>query len=158
MTIAAHMVLQLIVFTSIMVCVFMAQNITQNASDFARGKPLFWLGVAYVVVLNGLALYTTWTVIASLINLTVVLVFPSGLDQTACCLAALTLLVVLKVTWFCLENFVWDRYARLSLLTLYVLYTLLRYILTPYLVGIWASIGICSKKQSDPNVPQVCCR
>jgi Na+(H+)/acetate symporter ActP len=112
MTILAYIVLLLIAITNIMVCVFMARNITHNASDFARGKPLFWLGVAYRVVLNGLAMYTTWTVIASLINLTTALVYAGGLDQTACCIASLTLLVVFHVTWFCLENFVWDRYAR----------------------------------------------
>ena len=57
----------------------MARNITKYAAEFARGTPLFWYtdyiinvirsnshrwGIAYRVVLNGLGIYTTWTVIA----------------------------------------------------------------------------------------------
>ena len=35
-----------------------------------------------------------------------------------------------------------------------MLVLLLRYILTPYLVVIWASNGIRAKNMDDPNVPQ----
>jgi len=118
----------------------MAKNIGDNAQNFSRGSPLFWWGVAYHVILNGLATYTTWTVIASLINLTTALVYAGEVGQKEAALAALTLLVIFHSTWFCVENFVVDRYAR--------------YILTPYLVVIWACNGIRAKKMSDPDVPQ----
>ena len=104
----------------------MTRNITHSAEEFAYKAPLFWWGVAYRTVLNGMGMYlllllllllssgiyTTWTVIASLINLTTALVYAGGLDQTNCCLAALSLLVIFHVTWFVLENFVFDKYAR----------------------------------------------
>jgi len=48
--------------------------------------------------------------------------------------------VIFHCTWFVIENFVVDFYAR--------------YILTPYLVVIWASNGIRARKMDDPNVPQ----
>ena len=54
---------------------FMAKNIGDNIEDFTRGSPLFWWGVVYRVILNGLGIYTTWTVIASLVNLTTALVY-----------------------------------------------------------------------------------
>merc|ERR1712107_482771 len=50
-----------------------------------------------------------------------------------------TLLVIFHVTWFILENLVFDRYVR--------------YILTPYLVVIWALNWIRAKKITDPLVP-----
>jgi len=140
MAIVASIFLFLIAITNILVMVFMARNISHHAEEFAYKAPLFWWGVAYRIVLNGLGIYTTWTVIASLINLTTALVYPGGLDQTNCCIASLSLLVIFHVTWFILENFVFDKYAR--------------YILTPYLVVIWASYGIRSKKNDDPMVPQ----
>lgn len=140
LTILASITLFLIAITNILVMAFMAKNIGDNVEDFKRGAPLFWWGIAYRVILNGLGIYTTWTVIASLINLTTALVYAGEVDQREACLAALSLLVIFHCTWFVIENFVVDFYAR--------------YILTPYLVVIWASNGIRIKKMDDPLVPQ----
>jgi len=140
LTILAFFILVSIAVSNIAVMTLMARNITKYATEFARGTPLFWWGVAYRVVLNGLGIYTTWTVIASLINFTTALVYPGGLGQEACCIVSLSLLVIFHVTWFVLENFVFDKYVR--------------YILTPYLVVIWALNGIRSKKMTDPLVPE----
>jgi len=100
---------------------------------------MFWYGLVYRLTLNGLGIYTTWTIVASLINFTSALVFYGEVDQKTACLVSLSLLVVFHVSWFILENFVFDFYAR--------------YILTPYIVVIWASNGIRAKKWGDPNVP-----
>lgn len=140
LTILASITLLLIAITNILVMAFMAKNIGDNVEDFKRGAPLFWWGIAYRVILNGLGIYTTWTVIASLINMTTALVYAGEVDQREACLAALSLLVIFHCTWFVIENFVVDFYAR--------------YILTPYLVVIWASNGIRIKKMDDPLVPQ----
>jgi len=140
LTILASITLFLIAISNIVVMFFMAKNIGDNIEDFTRGAPLFWWGVVYRVILNGLGIYTTWTVIASLVNLTTALVYAGEVDQRGACLAALSLLVIFHCTWFVIENFVVDFYAR--------------YILTPYLVVIWASNGIRAKKMDDPDVPQ----
>jgi len=140
LTILASITLFLIAISNILVMFFMAKNIGDNIEDFTRGAPLFWWGVVYRVILNGLGIYTTWTVIASLVNLTTALVYAGEVDQRGACLAALSLLVIFHCTWFVIENFVVDFYAR--------------YILTPYLVVIWASNGIRAKKMDDPDVPQ----
>ena len=63
-------------------------------------------------VLNGVAIYTTWTTIASLINLATALTYSGGVDQRQACLASLSLLVIIHCTWFILENFVFDKYVR----------------------------------------------
>lgn len=139
LTVLAFFFLLSIALSNIAVMALMARNIAKYAAEFAQGTPLFWWGVAYRVIYNGLGIYTTWTVIASLINLTTALVYAGGLDQQACCIASLTLLVIFHVTWFALENFVFDRYVR--------------YLLTPYLVVIWACNGIRAKKMTDPLVP-----
>jgi len=138
--ILASICLFLIAITNILVMVFMAKNIGDNSQYFIRGAPLFWWGVVYRFILNGLGIYTTWTVIASLVNLTSALVYAGQVDQREAALAALSLLVIFHCTWFVVENFVVDFYAR--------------YILTPYLVVIWASNGIRAKKMDDPDVPQ----
>jgi len=140
LTILASIFLFLIAITNIMVMVFMAKNIGDNAGNFIHGSPLFWWGVGYRVILNGLGIYTTWTIIASLVNLTTALVYAGQVDPREAALAALSLLVIIHCTWFVIENWLVDFYAR--------------YLLTPYLVVIWAANGIRVKKMDDPNVPQ----
>ena len=95
-----------------LVIVFMTRNLDRHAHEFQRGGPLFWWGALYRFCLNGLAIYTTWTTIASLINLATALTYSGGVDQRAACLTSLSLLVIIHCTWFILENFVFDRYVR----------------------------------------------
>lgn len=140
LTILSFVVLVLIAVTNILTMVMMARNLALHATAFTRGAPDYWWGVFYRLLLNGLGVYTTWTVIASLVNLTTALVYPGGVDQRGACLASLSLLVIFHTTWFVLENFVFDKYTR--------------YLLTPYLVVIWASNGIRAKKMTDPTVPE----
>jgi len=94
----------------------------------------------YRFVVNGLAIYTTWTTIASLINIGTALVYVGGVSNKDASLAMLSLLVIIHCTWFVLENFVFDKYVR--------------FILTQYLVVIWAINGVRAKKMDDENVPQ----
>jgi len=140
LTILSSICLFLVAITNILAMVFMAKNIGDNTAIFSRGSPLFRWGVVYRVILNGLGMYTTWTVIASLVNMTSALVFAGQVDQREAALAALSLLVIFHCTWFVVENWLVDFYAR--------------YLLTPYIVVIWASNGIRAKKMDDPDVPQ----
>merc|ERR1712045_86689 len=130
--------------TNILVIVFMTKNLGKHNHEFQRGGSLFWWGVLFRFVLNGLAVYTTWTVIASLLNLAVALVYAGGVDQREAALSSLSLLVIIHCTWFVLENFLLDYHVR--------------YILTQYLVVIWAANGIRSeimtKKKDGQDVPK----
>ncbi|XP_028282970.1 uncharacterized protein LOC114449468 [Parambassis ranga] len=70
-----------------------------------------------ILVQNGLAVYTTWTSIASLINFSVVLQL-WGVDRSTAGTASLCILFAEVVGWFILENWVLDRWVR-NILTVY---------------------------------------
>ena len=64
------------------------------------------------IILNGLATYTTWTIVASKINLATALVYAGQVDQRDASLLALSCLLIGQCLWFGMENFLLDRYAR----------------------------------------------
>ncbi|CAK6969379.1 uncharacterized protein LOC128368915 [Scomber scombrus] len=70
-----------------------------------------------ILVQNGLALYTTWTSIASLINFSLVLHLWGVVRSTAAS-ASLCILFAELMGWFILENWVLDRWVR-NILTVY---------------------------------------
>ncbi|XP_011614656.1 uncharacterized protein [Takifugu rubripes] len=70
-----------------------------------------------ILVHNGLALYATWTAIASLINFTLVLHL-WGVDRSTAATASLCILFGEVAIWFILENWVLDRWVR-NILTVY---------------------------------------
>ncbi|XP_023326464.1 uncharacterized protein LOC111699920 isoform X2 [Eurytemora carolleeae] len=116
--IAACVILILIAATGIAVVGMMARNVEKYSEEYAKGTDMFIWGILYRFMMNGFAVYATWTVIASLLNFTIALVYAGDTDLKATSLAALSLLVIFHVTWFILENFVFDKYVR--------------YLLTPY--------------------------
>ncbi|XP_044147875.1 uncharacterized protein LOC122935968 [Bufo gargarizans] len=87
---------------------------------------------------NGIAVYATWTTIACLLNFAVALTYgdyiPNSISTTVC----LSILAFEVVLWFCLENFVFDKYVR--------------YTLTVYPVVIVALSGALDKN-FDKNKP-----
>ncbi|MEQ2168858.1 hypothetical protein GOODEAATRI_019012 [Goodea atripinnis] len=68
-------------------------------------------------VQNGLAVYTTWSSIASLLNLSVVLHL-WGVDKSTAATASLCILFAELLGWFILESWVLDRWVR-NILTVY---------------------------------------
>ncbi|XP_075994164.1 uncharacterized protein LOC142988787 [Genypterus blacodes] len=97
-----------------------------------------------VLIQNGLAIYATWTTIASLINLTIELTLDANMSQTNAATVALGVLVAVLFVWFMLENTVFDRHVR--------------YILTIYPVVIWALCGIFTKNYNAaaPSRNDIC--
>lgn len=96
------------------------------------------LGCLRWMVQNGLAVYTTWTSIASLINFAVVLQL-WGVSHSTAATASLCILFGEIVAWFILENWVLDRWVR--------------YIITVYPVVIVALVGNITKhyNSADPT-------
>lgn len=74
---------------------------------------------AYVFVMNGMGIYTTWTVIASLLNLAHALRYVSEVSMKDTSNVSLSLLLVLSVIYFLFENTTLDKK--------------LRFLFTPYL-------------------------
>ncbi|XP_067434556.1 uncharacterized protein [Thunnus thynnus] len=92
-----------------------------------------------VLIQNGIAMYATWTTIASLINLNIVLTSNANMSQTDAATISLSILTVILFVWFILENIVLDKHVR--------------YILTIYPVVIWALTGVYTKNYDaeDPS-------
>ncbi|XP_047424510.1 uncharacterized protein LOC124995840 [Mugil cephalus] len=84
-----------------------------------------------VLIQNGVAIYATWTTIATLINLTIVLIYEANMSQKDAATLSLSLLTAALVAWFVMENFVLDKHVR--------------FILTIYPVVIWALAGVFTK-------------
>ena len=88
--------------------------------------------LTWILPVNGLFLYATWTTIASLINLAAAVQYSSSLDVSGADSGtiSLSLLLVTVVVYFILENTILCR--------------VLRYVLSVYPVVIWALIGVLS--------------
>ncbi|XP_074550162.1 uncharacterized protein LOC141807844 [Halichoeres trimaculatus] len=84
-----------------------------------------------VIVQNGIMIYTTWTTIATLINLTIVLTYNAEMSPTDAATISYSILAVILLVWFILENLVLDKHVR--------------YILIVYPVVIWALCGNLDK-------------
>lgn len=91
-----------------------------------------------IVVQNGVMIYTTWTTIATLINLAIVLTYEANMNPTDAATISYSILSVVLIVWFILENTVLDKHVR--------------YILIVYPVVIWAVSGNLDKNY-DPVSP-----
>ena len=90
-----------------------------------------------VLVLNGLALYATWTTIAGLVNFSIVLQYTFSVDPSMVGTATLALLSAVILLFFTLESTVLNSYAR--------------DVFTVYPVVIWALIGVLDKHWGVPG-------
>ena len=83
--------------------------------------------LTWALVVNGVGFYATWTTVASFVNISAVLQYFAGLSAADSGTVSLVLLTVTIVTYFVLENTIFDRFAR--------------YVLCVYPVVIWALIA-----------------
>ncbi|KAG5268586.1 hypothetical protein AALO_G00214190 [Alosa alosa] len=71
-----------------------------------------------VLVQNAIGVYTTWTTIATLINLTIVMDYNGQVSTLDAGTVSLSILLVEVLVWFVVENFVLDKHVR-YILTIY---------------------------------------
>ena len=85
-----------------------------------------WVDVflTWILPINGMFIYATWTTIASLVNLAAAVQYSHGVSATNSGTISLSLLLAALVVYFILENTVF--------------YLFLQYVLTVYPVVIWA--------------------
>jgi len=91
-------------------------------------RDILWLRL---LVQNGLATYGTWLVVATLINLVIVLHYSAGMAADKAAYIAQGILIGIVIIYHCVTNFVLNMYTR--------------YLISPYLVLIWALSGIVDK-------------
>ncbi|MEQ2288318.1 hypothetical protein AMECASPLE_021435 [Ameca splendens] len=135
---AALAFLILIALTNYAVIFFSCYGLSQYGAWLNKyHKVDLWLH--RVLIQNGISIYATWTTIASLVNLTIVLVYDANVSNTDAATISLSLLTVVVVAWFFLENFVFDKHVR--------------FILTIYPVVIWALTGVFTENYNaaDPT-------
>ncbi|XP_062972065.1 uncharacterized protein LOC134392037 [Elgaria multicarinata webbii] len=68
-----------------------------------------------ILVQNGIAVYATWTTIATLLNFTVVLIYIGNVSDRTATITSLCILFFELIIWFYLENFLLDKYVRYTL-------------------------------------------
>ena len=66
----------------------------------------------YVFILNGFGVYDSWTTIASLINLGTTLKYVSQVSELAVSNVCLSLLLIMYLIWFFMENTILDSKMR----------------------------------------------
>ena len=67
-----------------------------------------------ILVLNGLLFYATWTTIASLINLAAAVQHDANTNGSTAAYISLSLLTATVITYFLLENIIFNQYLRYS--------------------------------------------
>ncbi|XP_068243870.1 uncharacterized protein [Palaemon carinicauda] len=87
---------------------------------------------------NGLAIYTTWSTIAALLNLGIALQYEAQLEKQLIVYIVLGTISGLMLLWFILENTVLDRFVR--------------YTVTQYAVIVLAMSGIYIKKYAESTM------
>ena len=156
--VGSAILLFLIAMTNIMAIGILARNIAQDGHQLREDRPkIYWIYV--ILPLNGQGIYTTWTCIASLVNLGTALRYVADIEMEKVSHICLGSLLALVVIYFALESTILDNYIRL-LLTPYLgmffskilLDAMRRYIYVFVIVVIWASVGILVKKMDDESV------
>ncbi|KAF7692819.1 uncharacterized protein si:dkey-29d8.3 [Silurus meridionalis] len=127
--IPALICLALIAFTSYLLIFFSCVGLRTHGAWLKHNHPVD-LCCIYVLVQNGIATYSTWTTIATLLNLSVVLDINS-MSPTDAATVSLSILLIEVIVWFAVENFVIEKHVR--------------YILTVYPVIIFALSGNLNK-------------
>ncbi|XP_032862477.1 uncharacterized protein LOC116965016 [Tyto alba] len=85
-----------------------------HSAWFVKGhRADLWL--IRILIQNGLALYATWTIIATLLNFAVVLIYKWNVSNETATTASLSILAFDLAIWFYLENFILDKYVRYNL-------------------------------------------
>lgn len=96
-----------------------------------------------IAVVNGVAMYATWTAIASLINLGVVLVYKwcQPVTSETASVIGLGILAFIAVIYVAMDVTILERYTRYSL--------------SPYAVVIWALSAVIARNYNKDNVSSI---
>jgi len=126
-----------IAITNIISITLLIRNIECENHQLKQERPkVYWTYI--VLAFNGQGLYVTWTVIASLINFTTALHYKDGVNMQTSVYVNLSMLLVIAVGYAMIEMVFLDTFTR--------------FLVTPYLVAIWALAGTLSKKYPDSDV------
>ncbi|XP_077592564.1 uncharacterized protein LOC144209888 [Stigmatopora nigra] len=89
------------------------------------------------LVQNGVMIYTTWTTIAMLINLAIVLTYEANISPANSATVSYCMLTAVMLIWFFMQNVILDKH--------------MRYVLVDYPVVIWALAGNFDKNYNTES-------
>ncbi|KAK4306119.1 hypothetical protein Pmani_022025 [Petrolisthes manimaculis] len=123
---ASFILLLLVAITNVLAIVLAAYCFSETADTlFVQSKGHFW---ANILVINGLAVYVVWTIIATLLNFTIFLSYGENYVLDNVCVGVLSFLLVACIVWFIVENTLLVKGANP--------------LLTHYLVLVWSITGV----------------
>ncbi|XP_048385919.1 uncharacterized protein si:ch211-161h7.5 isoform X4 [Stegostoma tigrinum] len=106
--------LALIAFTSYVALFFTYRALHTQLPWMQKYRKIdMWL--VRILIQNGVAVYATWTTIATLINFAVVLTYSGCVSNVTSGTVSLSILAFEVILWFYLENVVLDQYVRYTL-------------------------------------------
>ncbi|XP_011675072.1 uncharacterized protein LOC756072 isoform X2 [Strongylocentrotus purpuratus] len=121
---------------TVYVCLWLNHRNVEKYRDVMETNHKVDLWCNRILIQNGLAVYATWTSIATLINLSIALTYLADVKNLSSSLISLSILTAEVVVYFVVDTFYWDRY--------------LRYTFTVYPTIIWALSGVLSENW-DPD-------
>lgn len=129
-----------LVFINLMTCtlyiclVVSVRRLNEYGSMMMRAKLERDIWIIRLFVQNGLAMYACWGSVAAVFNFAIVLTYRTGLTakrQEVGSTVSLIIFTLEILSWFILDNFVFER--------------LLRYLISPYVVIVTSLVGIITK-------------
>jgi len=124
--------------TNVISLILLSKNLEQKDNLMKTEQPkTYW---SYIVLaFNGQAMYCTWTFFASLLNFCICLVYING-DASLKTAAEVNLSLVLVVVlgWAVIDIILLDKFTR--------------YLVTPYMVVVWALSGVSSEQYNNEDI------
>ncbi|XP_033118492.1 uncharacterized protein LOC117118105 [Anneissia japonica] len=117
----------LFVFVTGALCLWINYRQVDQYKSYMQQNLMGDLVANRLLVQNGIAMYTTWTLVATLINGAVVLKYEAMVDGELASTIMYIVIILVATLYFSLDMSVWEKYTR--------------YTLTPYIVVIVASLG-----------------
>jgi len=126
--------------TNVISLVLLIRNIQQNDHQLKKQQPIiYWTYI--ILAFNGQAMYCTWTFFASLINFCICLVYVNDdASQQEAADVNLSLVLIIVFFWALMDMIFLDKFTR--------------YLVTPYLVVVWALGGVVSKQNNNGDIHQ----
>ncbi|XP_078072827.1 uncharacterized protein LOC144495904 isoform X2 [Mustelus asterias] len=112
--ITALIFLALIAFTNYVV-LFLSYRALHTQCLWMQKYRKVDLWLVRILIQNGVAVYATWTTIATLLNFAIVLTYSGSITTVTSGTVSLSILAFEVVLWFCLENLLLDKYVRYTL-------------------------------------------
>jgi len=126
-----------IFITNVISLVILIKNIEREDHLLKKEQPrIYWTYI--ILAVNGQALYCTWTFFASLLNFSICLVYVGDASLKTAADVNLSLVLIIVLSWVAVDIIYLDQFTR--------------YLVSPYLVVVWALGGVISEQSSDGDI------